>query len=117
MNLHSAVFYTNNIDAVEDFYNKKLGIEVEYRSGDKFISFIFPNNIRLGIKKAVEEREVPGKQTIFIEVDDVNYWYKKAQELNLNIHKQLTEESWATEFSILDPDGNKVEITHPNTNP
>ncbi|MFC1624806.1 VOC family protein [Patescibacteria group bacterium] len=116
MKLHSAVLYTSDIDAVEDFYNKKLGIEIEYRSGDKFISFMFPNGSRLGIKKAVEEREVPGKQTLFIEVDSVNEWYKKAQEFNLNILKQLTEESWATEFSVLDPDGNKVQIIQPNTN-
>ncbi len=28
---------------------------------------------------------------------------------NLNIHKELVEKSWILEFSIKDPDGNKVE--------
>jgi len=113
MKLHSAVFYTNSIDEVENYYNKTLGIEIEYRSDDKFISFIFPNGARLGIKKAAEEREIPGNQTVFLEVENVNDWYEKAQKLNLNILKPLTEESWATEFSILDPDKNKVQIIQP----
>ena len=110
MKLHSAVFYTNNIDEVERFYNKTLGLEIEYRSGNKFISLIFPNKVRLGIKKASEDREVPGKQTIFIEVKDIDNWYAKAKDLKLNILKELTEESWATNFSVLDPDKNKVQF-------
>lgn len=93
MKLHSAVFYTNSIDAVENFYNKILGIRIEYRQDDKFISFIFSNNVRLGIKKTVEEREIPGKQTIFVEVDDIDRWYKKVKDLKLNILKELTEET------------------------
>ena len=110
MKLHSAVFYTNDIDAVEDFYTNKLGLALDYRAGEKFISFLLSNDTKLGIKKATEEREIPGAQTVFLQVDDVNAWYTKAQDMNLNILKELTEESWATNFSILDPDKNKVQI-------
>lgn len=110
MKLHSAVFYTNNLDKAERFYNKTLGLEIEYRSGNKFISLIFSNKVRLGIKKAIEDREIPGKQTVFIEVTDINNWYKKAKSLKLNIIKELTKESWATNFSVLDPDNNKVQF-------
>lgn len=110
MKLHSAVFYSHNIDAVEDFYINKLGLELDYRSGDTFISFLFPNKVKLGVKKAVEEREIPGAQTIFVEVDDIHAWYQKVKDLNLTILKELVEESWATNFSILDPDKNKVQF-------
>lgn len=110
MRLKSAVFYTNDIDKVEEFYNKILGIELDYRSGDKYISFKFPNNVTLGIKKAVEDREVPGKQTVFLEVDDIEGWYKKVKELGLTIRKELTVDSAGTNFSILDPDLNKVQF-------
>ncbi len=113
MNLHSAVFYSNNINALEDFYINKLGFVLEKRAGDKFISFIFSNGARLGIKKAVEEREIPGKQTVFIEVETVVEMFKKAQEQGLNILKPLTQEPWALEFSVLDPDGNKIEFIQP----
>lgn len=110
MKLHSAVFYTSNIDVIEDFYTNKLGLKLDYRAGDKFISFWLSNKVKLGIKKAVEEREIPGAQSIFLEVDDVSEWYNKAQELGLNILKELAEENWAVNFSILDPDKNKVQI-------
>ena len=108
--LKSAVFYTNDIDKVEEFYNKTLGIEVEYRAGDKYISFIFPNKVTLGIKKAIEEREVPGKQTVFLEVEEIEQWYSKAKELQLNILKELTNDTSGTNFSVLDPDLNKVQF-------
>lgn len=110
MKLHSAVFYTLNVDAIEEFYTHTLGLESDYRSGDTFISFLFPNGVKLGIKKAVEEREIPGAQTIFVEVDDIEEWYERAQTNGWSILKHLVEESWATNFSILDPDKNKVQF-------
>ncbi|KXK08644.1 MAG: Glyoxalase-like domain protein [Microgenomates bacterium OLB22] len=110
MELHSAVFYTRDIDSVEKFYHHTLGLEIEYRQQDAFISFIFSNNVRLGIKMAVEEREIPGAQTIFVKVDDIDRWYEKAEQLKLRIRKKLVVESWGTNFSILDPDGNKVQF-------
>lgn len=110
MKLHSAIFYTHDIDTIEDFYLNTLGLKLDYRSGNTFISFWLSNNVKLGIKKAVEEREIPGAQTIFFEVDDIETWYTKAQEMKLNILKPLTHEDWATNFSILDPDTNKVQI-------
>ncbi len=89
MKLHSAVFYTNNIDAVYDFYINKLGLELDYRQDEKFISFKLSNKVKLGIKKATEDREIPGAQTIFLEVDDVRVWYKKAQNLDSTFLKNL----------------------------
>ena len=108
MHLHSAVFYTKDIDTIEEFYKDKLGFKVEYRSDDRFISLLIGDNGRLGIKKQVEEREVPGHQTVFIEVEDVERYYNEVKDRGLNILKKLTKEKWATEFTILDPDGNKV---------
>jgi predicted enzyme related to lactoylglutathione lyase len=107
MKLHSGIFYTNNIDTVEAFYID-LGFKVEYRSGDRFISFIIGDNGRLGIKKKTEVREIPGHQTIFIEVSDIENYYNKIKDKGLEILKPLTKEEWATEFTILDPDGNKI---------
>jgi len=56
MNLDSAVFYTNDIERAVQFYRDILGFTIEYQQGEKYVSFIFPNNARLGIKKKVEER-------------------------------------------------------------
>lgn len=108
MNLHSVVFYTNDIEIIEEFYLKVLQFQLDYKIQDKFISFNIGDNGKLGIKKKVEPREIPGHQTIFIQVNDIKVFYEKISAKNIKIEKQLIQEKWAKEFSILDPDGNKV---------
>jgi predicted enzyme related to lactoylglutathione lyase len=107
MDLDSAVFYTNDIKKVIEFYRDVLGFKVEYIQDGRFVSFIFPNGAKLGIKQRVEEREIPGAQTVFIRVDDVEDLYEKLQ-FKVEIAKDLVEQDWGTNFSILDPDKNKV---------
>ena len=55
MNMDSAVLYTNGIDTIVKFYEDVIGLKKEYQQRNEFVSFIFPNGARLGIKKAVEE--------------------------------------------------------------
>lgn len=107
--LEAVVFYTHNIDIAIDFYTNQVGLQLEYKSEDKYASFLFDNGVKLGIKKAVEKREVPGSQTFFLAVKDAKAKYEDVQKKGINIYKELTEEPWALEFSVLDPDGNKVE--------
>lgn len=110
MKLDSAVFYTHDIEAVARFYTEVLGLKEEYRQDDKYISFIFPNEARLGIKKALEEREVPGKQTVFIEVEDIREVYDHFKKEGVTFLKDLVEQDWGANFSIADPDSNKVQF-------
>jgi len=107
--LDAVIFYTHDVPAVVDYYTNKIGLKLEYTSGDKYASFLFDNGVKLGIKKATEEREVPGSQTFFLAVVDAKAEYELAKQKGLHILKELVEEEWALEFSVLDPDGNKVE--------
>jgi len=107
--LDAVIFYTNDLTRATAFYTEQIGLKLEYKSGDKYASFLFDNGVKLGIKKASEDREVPGSQTFFLAVENAEAEYKKAQEKGLEIRKELVEEEWAIEFSILDPDGNKIE--------
>jgi len=107
--LDTVVFYTNNIPAVVEFYTNKMGLKLDYRQGDTYASFLFDNNVRLGIKKASEEREIPGTQAFFFTSKDAKADYEDAKARGLEIYKELTDEPWAVEFSVLDPDGNKIE--------
>lgn len=110
MKLDSAVLYTNDIETIANYYADKIGLKLDYRQGDKYVSFMFDNGARLGIKKAVEPREVPGAQTVFISTDDARGEYQEAQRKQLNIYKELVDESWGIAFSVLDLDGNKIEF-------
>lgn len=106
--LDSAIFYTNDVAVAVDYYTTKIGLELEYQQDDKYASFLLDGGLRLGIKKSSEEREVPGTQTIFLAVDDAKTEYEKAKQAGLNIRKELNDAPWGLEFSVLDPDGNKV---------
>ena len=111
MNLDSAVFYSNNIEKVVQFYRDTLDFTVEYQQGDAYVSFIFPNNARLGIKKKVEERELPGAQTVFISLErDIEILYETLKKKDVHIYKELVAQEWGKNFSILDPDNNKVQF-------
>ena len=108
--LDSVIFYTNDIQSVTEFYTEQIGLKLDERTGDKYVSFLFDNGVKLGIKKSVEKREIPGAQTFFMAIDDATAEYAKAKSKGLNFLKELVEEAWAFEFSILDPDGNKIEF-------
>jgi len=109
MKLDSVVFYSKDIPTIVEFYTKQIGLELEYQQGDEYVSFLFGNNVRLGIKKTSGGREIPGSQTLILVVDDIESEYSKAKKRELEIYKELTKTSWGRTFSILDPDGNKLE--------
>jgi predicted enzyme related to lactoylglutathione lyase len=108
MNLDSAVFYTNDLSKVIEFYSGLLGFKVEYIQDGRFVSFIFPNGAKLGVKQSIEEREIPGAQTVFISVDNIKELYEELKGKKCDFAKELVEQDWGTNFSILDPDKNKV---------
>lgn len=109
MKLDSAIFYTNNLKKATSFYRVLVGLELNYVQEGKFVSFKLGNG-NLGIKQAKEEREVPGHQTVFIEVEDIESQYEQFKAKGIKFSKELTKEDWATNFSFLDPDGNKVQF-------
>jgi predicted enzyme related to lactoylglutathione lyase len=92
------------------FYTKTLRFDIEYHQGDSYISFIFNNDSRLGIKVKEKEREIPGKQTVIIEVKYIKKDYDRLKKKSIPFYKELQIESWGITFSILDPDGNKIEF-------
>ena len=111
MNLDTAIFYTNNISKVTKFYQNVLGFNLEYQDGDRYVSFIFPNGTKLGIKKKDKERELPGAQTAIVSMESgIEDWYGSLIQKNLPICKELTTQEWGKNFSVLDPDKNKVEF-------
>ncbi|MBI3952813.1 MAG: VOC family protein [Candidatus Doudnabacteria bacterium] len=114
MDLDSAILYTKDINKIREFYEKTVGLKVEYQDGDHYVSFIFPNGAKLGINKSVLPREVPGGQTFFLRVDDIKDQYEKYQKLGFDFYEPYKEYDWGTYFAVLDPDGNKIGFIEPN---
>ena len=111
MKLDSAVFYTNDLEKAIEFHRDVIGFEVEYIQEGRFVSFIFPNGAKLGIKQRKEEREIPGHQTAFIEVENVEDLFGELKSKGIEMYKELTAlEGFGKNFAILDPDKNKIEF-------
>lgn len=111
MKLDSAVFYSNDIGRVIRFYRDIIGLELEYRQADTYVSFLFSNGARLGVKRAVEEREVPGAQTVFVAIEDIDNFYLEIKSKGAHIIKELQhKDGFGKNFSILDSDKNKVQF-------
>lgn len=108
MKLNSVVFYTSDIERIIEFYTKVLVLDLGFRDGDKFVSFNFDNGVSLGIKSKADEREIPGYQALIISVENLDEKYKELK--SQNIYENIKQHDWGKHFSILDPDGNKVEF-------
>jgi predicted enzyme related to lactoylglutathione lyase len=113
MELDSAILYTSDIGRIREFYENTVGLTVEYQDGDHYVSFIFPNGAKLGINKSVLPREVPGVQTFFLRVTDIQNQYQKYKDMGFEFYEPYMEHDWGTYFAILDPDGNKVGFIQP----
>ena len=108
MNLDSVIFFTNNIEKITEFY-KNVGFELEYQQEDKFVSFVFSNGAKLGIKTPTKERENPGHQTVFISTNDIKEIAGKLNAKKIELYEDVSElKGWGKYCSLLDPDGNKV---------
>lgn len=119
MNLDSAVFYTNNIDKAIQFFRDQLEFQVEYIQENRFVSFIFPNGAKLGIrqKNPSEDREVPGNQSVFVSVDDAKSLASQLKAKGIELYREISFlDGWGTNFQILDQDGNKIAfVEHEET--
>ncbi len=107
MKLAYAIFYTNDINRIISFYRDSLGFEFVF-SDQRFAAFKIGDAL-LGIKIRELDREIAGHQTTIIQIEDVHHMHQIAQKKNWNIFTPLTDEAWGKNFSILDPDGNRVE--------
>ena len=108
MKLAYGIFYTKDIDRISDFYQNTIGIQKAF-GNERFVAFNIGDSL-LGIKVVETPREIPGHQTVIIEAENVDETYKVFKENGVIIDKEISDEEWGRNFSILDPDLNKVEF-------
>jgi len=94
MDLDSAILYSHDITKIIPFYRDTLGFKLEYEQPGKFVSFIFQGGGRLGVKTTSDSQ--------------IETTYQKIKDIGLKLYTEITEKPWGKEFSLLDPDGNKV---------
>lgn len=108
MKLAYGIFYTRDLARITDFYENVLGFQRAF-GDEKFVAYTIGDAL-LGIKNAVEEREIPGHQTVLIEIDNVDELSASLKSKGVTFYREMRQQEWGRDFSILDPDQNKVEF-------
>ncbi|MDB5259456.1 MAG: Glyoxalase-like domain protein [Candidatus Taylorbacteria bacterium] len=112
MKLAYGIFYTKDIAAASKFYAETVGLEKAF--GDhRFVAFKIGDAL-LGIQIVENPREIPGHQTIIIEVPNIHELNDALKAKGLGFAKELTVADWGTNLALIDPDGNKIEFFQRN---
>ena len=111
MHLDGPIFYTHDVNRAIRFYRDVIGLALDNRQGDRFVTFRFENNVKLGIKKASESREHPGAGTIMIRVHNTEQFHAsfKSEHPEL-VRGDFEVRDFGKYFAIKDPDLNQIEF-------
>lgn len=100
--------YSNNMAESKHFYGEFLDMELAMDLG-WVMTFVSKDNPTAQISILENKNSSPlDNSAIFlsIEVADVNHYYKKAQELAINISYKIRDEDWGVRrFFVTDPNG------------
>tara|TARA_R110002050_G_scaffold171581_1_gene303647 strand:+ start:64 stop:420 length:357 start_codon:yes stop_codon:yes gene_type:complete len=105
--------YSNNIEASKEFYINFLGMEL-VMDMEWILTFASKENETAQISIFNNENKVPiDNAAIFlsIEVSDIDMYYKKAKEQDIEIVYPITNESWGVRrFFVKDPNGATINL-------
>lgn len=95
-----------DVARTRQFYIEVLG----FAPGDAENTVILGEN-EFEIADAAESGEGTGCQTIFIQTDDIfTIWENVTRTARDKVFKTLKIYDWGKEFSVWDPEGNKVSV-------
>lgn len=105
--------YSDDLEKSKIFYCDFLGLEI-VMDMSWIITFASKENPTAQINVLENDtNQIPNNKAIFlsIEVLDVDTFYQKAIELNLNIVYPITDESWGVRrFFVKEPNGGTLNI-------
>ena len=107
--LHAAIIYVSDIERAKEFYVNKLGWEIVDDQG-KYVSLRIGNGSHVALNAEGKSFQEPGKQTISVVSNDIDEDYQKVSSLGVRIGDKLETYTWGRYFSILDEDGNHIDV-------
>ncbi|NQD72509.1 glyoxalase [Sphingobacterium shayense] len=105
--------YTNNMEESKKFYTEFLDMEL-VMDMEWILTFASKGNSRAQISIFRNDKNEPlDNKAIFlsIEVSDINEWYERAKEQNIEIVYPLTIEQWGVKrFFVREPSGATINL-------
>ncbi|MFI5203823.1 MAG: VOC family protein [Flavobacteriales bacterium] len=105
------VLVANDFNRSVEFYHLHLGLPMKHSwdrgPGQRGALFIFSNGIiEILEKNESQQPAAPNGIWLYVQVDDVDAWYKKIHALDLPVKKAPENTSWGhRKFTLVDPNG------------
>jgi catechol 2,3-dioxygenase-like lactoylglutathione lyase family enzyme len=120
----SVRYVVNNLDEAVDFYNAKLGFEIDLRPAPGFAA-LSKGNLRLllnkpgagGAGQATPDGMVPppgGWNRIQIEADDLEGLVKRLKSMRAKFRNEIVTGQGGKQVLLEDPSGNLIELFERN---
>jgi predicted enzyme related to lactoylglutathione lyase len=108
--------YSNDIEKSKQFYTKFLVMELAMDM-EWILTFVSKENTTAQISIFQNEKNKPSDNTaifLSIEVTDIDAWYERAKNQNIEIVYPITDEAWGVRrFFVKDPNGVTINLlTH-----
>jgi catechol 2,3-dioxygenase-like lactoylglutathione lyase family enzyme len=111
MKLVELAYFTENVQAMTDFYRALLGVEPVAQSDDMAIFLSGETKIFIHKKYPASEGELPPENHTAFAVDDVAATCASLTQVGLTLEVPPKDYYWGRSAYLRDPDGNLVEIT------
>lgn len=110
MKLVELAFFTDDVQAMADFYRRLLGTEPVAQSEGMAIFMVGETKIFIHRTYSPSEGDLPPEDHIALEVDDVDSASQALVQQGLALEIPPTEYYWGRSAYLRDTDGHQIEI-------
>ena len=113
------VYPVEDVESAVEWYTSVLGFESLYLNrdpeGDDPTNYavLARGEVRLHLVRRAEAAPFEGRAMALFEIDDVDALHDVLREKQVFIQAALQDQPWGRDFSIEDPDGNRVWFNQP----
>jgi len=111
MKLIELAYFTENVQAMADFYRNLLGVEPIAKSADMAIFMSGETKIFIHFKYPTSEGELPPEDHVAFAVQDVDATCASLMQQGLTLEIPPRDYYWGRSAYLRNPDGDLVEVT------
>jgi catechol 2,3-dioxygenase-like lactoylglutathione lyase family enzyme len=110
MKFHEVAMFTDQVDAVSDFYERLFDIKPAYRGSGISIFQVGETQILIHSKYVPGPGELPCENHIAFSVGDLEQAVRELESRRVSVETPPKDYNWGRSAYLRDPDGHLVEL-------